>query len=135
MFGHENELGNRFLSKSVGKWIFDMEFVVFFHESSPNQELSHFWLINEIFNFLFLNICLVTKMSWEIDFYQNRLENGMEFVVFFHESSPNQELSRFWLINEIFNFLFLNKCLVTKMSWEIDFYQNRFENGFLTWNL
>src|SRR5712671_3876399 len=115
-----------------------MEFVVFFQESSPNQELSRFWLINEIFNFLCLNKCLVTKMSWEIDFYQNRLEKcifDMEFVVFFHESSPNQELSRFWLINEIFNFLFLNKCLVTKMSWEIDFYQNRLENGFLTWNL
>src|SRR5712671_4796406 len=115
-----------------------MEFVVFFHESSPNQELSRFWLINEIFNFLFLNKCLVTKMSSEIDFYQNRLENGFltwNLKCFFTKVLQIQELSRFWLINEIFNFLFLNKCLVTKMSWEIDFYQNRFENGFLTWNL
>src|SRR5712675_2005983 len=75
-FHVKNPFSNRFLSKSVRKWIFDMEFVVFFHESSPNQELGRFWLINEIFNFLFLNKCLVTKMSWEIDFYQNRFAYG-----------------------------------------------------------
>src|SRR5258708_6344273 len=99
-----------------------MEFVVFFQESSPNQELSRFWLINEIFNFLFLNQCLVTKMSWEFDFYKKRLKKDflLGFCSVFSRKFSKSGVESFLLINEIFNFLFLNQCLFTKMSWEIN---------------